>query len=157
MVAIELTTNFMIPFLFVLAIVFGVLQVASPIKNKAANLIIAVTISFFASSYQPFLTILWSYLPSITWLFIVMFFIVFMMEIFGIRGKKAAEPDKVIISGVVLLILLTVGWSVIKLIPIEVPLIGSGENLILFFGIIFTLMVFWGAYKMGAGEPPAQK
>jgi len=77
LVVLDLSMQFMIPFLFILAIIFGVLQLASPIKNKAANLIIALAISFFAASYGPFMTILWSYLPSITWFFIVMFFIVF--------------------------------------------------------------------------------
>ena len=157
MVAIDLSMQFMIPFLFILAIIFGVLQMASPIKNKAANLVIALAISFFASSYGPFVSVLWSYLPSVTWFFIIMFFIVFIMEIFGLRGAKAADPDKVILSGVVLFILLSVGWMITDMFPVEFPLIGGGDNVILLFGVIFMLMIFWGAFKMGSGEQPQQK
>ncbi|MDD5416536.1 MAG: hypothetical protein PHU12_01015, partial [Candidatus Aenigmarchaeota archaeon] len=73
----DITTQFLISFLFILAIVFGVLEKASPIKNKAANLIIALAISAFSASYTPFMSVLWSYLPSVTWFFIVMFFLVF--------------------------------------------------------------------------------
>lgn len=151
---IELTMQFMISFLFILAIVFGVLELASPIKNKAANLIIAVAIAFFATNYVPFFSILWSFLPSVTWFFIVMFFIVFSMEVFGLR-KGALTPgdqaEKMILNGVVLFILLSVGWMVIDEFPIELPFIGGGENLIFLFGLIFTAMIFWAAFRIGAG------
>ena len=152
----KLTTQFFIPFLFVLAIVFGVLELASPIKNKAANLIVALAISFFAATYGPFMNIIWIYLPSVTWFFIIMFFIVFIMEIFGMRGKKTVEADKIVLSGVVLFLLLTVGWMVLDQTNIEIPLIGSGENILLILGIIFILIILWGAYKMGSGEIPQQ-
>ena len=157
LVVLDLSMQFIIPFLFILAIVFGVLQLASPIKNKAANLIIALAIAFFAASYGPFMNVLWNYLPSVTWFFIIMFFIVFIMEIFGLRGGKAAPPEKMILSGVVLFILLAVGWMVTDIYPVEFPLIGGGDNLIILFGVIFILMIFWGAFKVGSGEAPPQK
>ncbi|MBU3897099.1 MAG: hypothetical protein KJ697_04170 [Nanoarchaeota archaeon] len=158
MIMFDPSLQFIIPFLFILAIIFGVLELASPIKNKVANLIIALAIAFFATSYGPFITILWSFLPSITWFFIIMFFIVFSMEVFGLRKKGATPADnseKMMLNGVVLFVLLMIGWMLVDEFPIELPVIGGGENLLFLIGLIFTLMIFWSAFKVGSGQQTA--
>jgi hypothetical protein len=151
----SLEINFLVPFLFLLAIVFGVLELASPIKNRAVNTIISLAIALFAASYGPFLALLWGYLPSITWFFIVMFFLAFVMELFGLR-KKGINPEdhasNMVALGAVFFILISVGWSVLQQFPVSIPILGGGQNLLLLLGLIFLMGLFWGAFKMGLGE-----
>ena len=125
------SSGFAIPFLFVLALVFGVLELANPMKNRAVNVIVAVAISFFAASYTPFTNMLWNYLPSITWFFIVMFLIVFVLEAFGLRKREKADYfQTMVVQGVVLLLLFTVGYNILQSFNIQIPYIGGGENIL---------------------------
>ncbi|MDD5416946.1 MAG: hypothetical protein PHU12_03140, partial [Candidatus Aenigmarchaeota archaeon] len=131
----------------------------SPIKNKAANLIIALAISAFSASYTPFMSVLWSYLPSVTWFFIVMFFLVFAMQVFGIKpgevGDEKKGPERLFVNGIVLFVLLSIAWMLGDLVPIrEFPVIGSFENLIFIIGLLFIIMIIWTALKIGAGDAP---
>ncbi len=145
--------QFIIPFLFVLAVVFGVLQMARIFKNKAVAAVIAIAIAFFASNYQPFLTILWQYLPTVTWFFIAMFFIVFTLEVFGLRGKeeKKFSEEGAVIQGAILFILLAIGWMIVDKLPIQLPYVGTGKNLLLLLGIILVLLIFWSAFRISLG------
>lgn len=143
------STEFLIPFLFVLAVVFGVLGVVNVFKNKGVNLLVAAALSFFATSNSAFVSILWTYFGSVAVFFIAMFFLVFIFEVFGVRKK--GEPlgaDAMIINGAILFVLLSISYLYIDMIP-ALPFIGGGENLILFFAIIFILAIFWTAYKTG--------
>jgi len=145
----------LIPFLFVFAIVFGVLGITNVFKNRGVNFLVALAISFFAISNPAFVSLLWLQFGNITAFFIVMFFIAFILEIFGLRkgepGKSRA-PESMIINGAILFILLSIGFLFIDLIP-PFPFIGGGANLLLFFAIIFILAIFWAAFKAGAGVP----
>ncbi len=154
-------TGFLIPFLFVMAVVFGVLRIANVFKgNPAVEMIISLVIAFFAATYQPFSAVLFLYLPGITWFFVAMFFLVFVLEIFGIRGKKAADKESaeknMIIYGVLLLVLFSIGVSRLQDLPVQLPLIGGGENIALLVGLIFIIGIFWYAYNIKT-EAPQQK
>ena len=150
---IEPTMQFMIPFLFVLAIVLGVLELSLKDWSKPVKVVLSVAIAFFATSYQPFVSALWSYLPNITWFFIIMFFIAFIMELFGIRkAGTRASPESMMIQGAILFILLATGYMIIQEFPgVQVPFIGGPENLLLLVGIFFVLAIFWTAFKIGSG------
>lgn len=148
--------GFLLPFLFVLAVVFGVLRIANVFKgNPAVEMVIALVIAFFAATYQPFASMLLAYLPSITWFFVAMFFLVFVLQILGIRGKSAGEkPEQsLIIYGILLLLLFSIGVSTLKGLP-TLPLIGGGENLALLVGLILIVGIFWYAYGI---KPEEQK
>ncbi len=148
----ELTEEFLIPFLFTLAIVFGALRYARIFgDNVAVQMIIALVIAYFASTYEPFVSTLYAYLPNITWFFVAMFFIAFLMEVFGLGKKEKGEPEiNLYISGMLLLILITIGITQIQNFSHEIPLFGSTENLALLLGIIFILGIFYFAYKSGS-------
>lgn len=153
----DISFQLLIPFLFVLAVIFGVLELASPIKNRAVSTIIAVAIaafSYFAGLY----TILWQYMPSVTWFFIIMFMIAFVLELFGLR-RRGISPEKhtenIIVGGIVLLVLFSIGWMAVEAIPIDIPFIGGGSNIILILGLIFILTIFWAAFRIGPGVQPA--
>ena len=147
--------EFLIPFLFTLAIIFGALRYARVFgNNTAVQMIIALVLAYFASTYEPFVSTLYAYFPGITWFFIAMFFIAFIMEIFGL-GKRAQQKDhelNMFIYGILLLVLLTIGISQAQAFGIyELPLIGSLENLAVLLGIIFIIGIFYFAYKSETG------
>lgn len=157
--AFNLTTEFLIPFMFTFAILLGVLELSLKTWSKPVKTIISLTIAFFATSYQPFTAALWSLLPSITWFFIIMFFLVFILEIFGIRkaGQKA-EPGTLVIQGAILLVLMGTGYYIIRAFPgIDIPFVGGPENILLLIGIFLILTIFWTAFKIGQGGGEGKK
>ena len=137
------TTEFFIPFLFSLAVIFGVLEVTR-LFRKPVNFIISFTLSFFAMIYPGFVDFMWANFGLFAIFFIAMFFIVFVSKVFGMGGKKS--QDSVIINGVILLILLSVSYLYIDSFP-SVPFIGAGQNLILLVSVVLIISIFWAAYK----------
>lgn len=150
----NLDTNFIIPFLFVLAVVFGVLRISKAFKgNAAVEVIISLVIAFFSATYSPFTSMLFGILPSITLFFIAMFFIVFILEIVGVRGKGRGEPvTNIIIYGILILVLFTIVASHSDLIP-NLGII-SQDDLVLGVGLIFVIAIFFSAYRI---EPEEKK
>jgi hypothetical protein len=144
------SNEFLIPFLFVMAIVFGVLEITKVFRNRGVNFVIALAISFFAVSNATFVGFLWAQFGNITAFFIIMFFIAFILEMFGLRrpSKESRSESGMIITGAVLFVMLALGFTYSDLIP-SLPYIGSGDNLILFFALVFILAIFWAAFKAG--------
>lgn len=145
----------LVTFLFTLAVVFGVISLSGIFRgNKAVSAVISFAIALFAAGYSPFQTVLWNLLPNITWFFIILFLIAFGLELFGVRKLVAGAPghEGMIISAGVLLILLSVGWTILQTNPISLPYIGGGSNLIFLIGLILILSLFWSAMKTGFGE-----
>lgn len=152
--------QFVITFLFVLAVVFGGLRISNVLKSGPAAFILSLAVAAFAAMYTPFTTMLWSIMPSLTWFFIVIFFIAFVFEMFGIRKRAPGErpgPEAMVVNAAILLVLLSVGWMLADIFPMEIPFIGSPENLIFLLGFIFILAIFWGAMKMGVEYPTAPR
>jgi len=155
MVEIDLTflqsNQTLIPFLFVLAVIFGILEITHVFRNRGVNFLIALAISFFSVTNASFVAFLWSQFGNITVFFIVMFFIAFLLEVFGLRrpvpGKSRSE-EAMIIVGVFLLLIMIFGFMYAKSIP-ELPIIGSGTNFVILAAIIFILILFWIAFKAG--------
>jgi len=152
----DMTNQFLISFLFVFAIVFGALQIANVFKNKAVHAIMGLAIALFATMYPPFLATLWSYLPNVTWFFIIMFFIAFVMEIMGFRKKKPQALEGLVIQTGVLLVLLSLGYVISRNYPVEIPIIGSTENLIFLVGFISIISIFMSVLKLDIGGPPKE-
>lgn len=143
----------LIPFLFVLAIVFGFLDLLKIFgRNVAVNFLIALSMAFFSITNAAFVNMLWSYFGSITTFFIVMFLLAFVFEVFGLRKDKREPASSIIIYGGILFILLSLWFLSAKYVP-DLPFIGSGQNLLFLFAIIFVLAIFWAAYKIGGGGP----
>jgi amino acid transporter len=149
----------LIPFLFVLAIIFGVLELTHVFRNRGVNFLIALAISFFTISNTAFVNALWSYFGVITAFFIFMFFIAFILEVFGFRKPKHPQESReegMIVIGAILLLLLTFGFMYSSMIP-ELPFIGGGSNVIILFAIIFILVIFWMAFKVGREPLPMKE
>jgi len=149
----------LIPFLFVMAIVFGFLDLLKIFgRNVAVNFLIALSIAFFSITNAAFVDMLWSYFGSITTFFIVMFLLAFVFEVFGLRKDKRDPTSNIIIYGGILFVLLSLWFLSAKYIP-ELPFIGSAQNILFFFAVIFILAIFWTAFKIGGGghkTPPAR-
>ena len=149
----------LIPFLFVLAVIFGVLELTNIFKNRGVNFLVALPISFFTITNTSFVALLWSQFGNITTFFIIMFFIAFVLEVFGLRGPKppgSRGEGGMMINGAILLLLLSFGFTHSGLLP-TLPFLGGGSNLIVLFALIFILIIFWMAFKVGREEsPPGQ-
>ena len=153
--AFLMSEQILIPFLFVLAIVFGFLDVFKIFgRNIAVNFLIALAIAFFSISSEAFVNFLWTYFGSITIFFIIMFLLAFVLEIFGLRKGKRENTSIIIIYGGILFVLLSL-WVLSSKYAPELPYIGSGQNLLFLIAIIFVLAIFWAAFKIGkhGGEP----
>lgn len=151
--AFLLSEHILIPFLFVLAIIFGVLELTRIIRNRGANFLIALSIAFFTVTNSAFVELLWSQFALITGFFIVMFFIVFVLQVFGVRGKESTGGEGIMINGAILVLLLSFGFTYSNLLP-QIPFLGGGTNLISIAAVILILVIFWVAFK--TGEQPSQ-
>ena len=148
--------QFLIPFLFILAIVFGSLNIANIFRNKGVNFLISLALAFFAASNTAFIGFLWSQFGNIAIFFIFMFFIIFILEAFGLRRGKSEEKkeraaDSLIINSAILFVLLSISYLYMGQLP-SLPFIGGGQNLLLLIFIVFILVIFWSAYRLGGPE-----
>ncbi len=135
--------QFVLPFLFTLAVVFGILRVANVFSgNKAVELIIAFVFAYFSATYQPFVTLFFRYLPGLTEFFIGVFLLVFLIEVFGLR--KTTQQDKntnIVIYGFLLLFIMSFSEYVSYKIG-SLPYIGDPEGLFALIGIIVIAALF---------------
>lgn len=146
--------QFFIPFLFVLAIVFGILELSKVFRgNRAVVAIISIVIAFFAASNAQFTSMLFQFLPSITSFFIIMFFIAFLMEMIGLgKGGKLREEGtetRVMVLGLVLVVFIAIGVDSISEILPFISFIGE-SNFLIIIGLVLLFMIFFAAYKIGA-------
>ena len=133
------STSVLIPFLFVFAIVFGVLEVSKVFKNKAIMAIIAFVIAFFAVSNVGFLALLNTFLPVLIWIFVGLFILVFIFRLLG-RETGRDRTMTTIAAGIIMMLFVLFGAF---LIP-EVPIIGK-QNLLIITGLFFLILIFYAA------------
>lgn len=150
------TNEALIPFIFVLAIIFGVLEISKVIRNRGAMFLISLALAFFTITSTNFVSIFPIYAAILTPLFIIIFFITFIMQIFGLRrprlpNEPSREPEALIIIGAILFLLLSLGFIYSNFIP-ALPFIGGGSNVIILAAVIFILVIFWVAFKAGREE-----
>jgi len=148
--------EFLMPFLFVLVDVFGVLQLAR-VFNKSVSFLIALVLAFFAANNPVFISLFWSQIINVVIFFIALFFLAFTLQLFGLRGKGAPKAKEgLVIYGAILFVLLSIGFNYTETFP-TLPVIGGGENLMLLVSIILILAVFWAALKASEEKRPPPK
>jgi hypothetical protein len=153
--AIELMT-FILPFLFVLAIVYGALELAAVFKNKKVNVIIALVVSVFAISSPGVVDTIVSAMPWAAMLFIILFFVKFILSFFKMKRNKDEAPDFTLllaILGLILVFMLSQGTQLIQdWLPGGFPI--DEDNFILIIGVIIIAVILYLAYKTkGEGSP----
>ncbi len=144
--------QFFIPFLFVLAVVFGILELSNVFRgNRAVVAIISIVIAFFAATNTQFTSMLFQFLPSITTFFVAMFFIAFLLEIVGLGRKGSLREEgaetRVMVLGLILVVFIAIG---VENIP-QISLIGT-DNLLIIIGLVLLFMIFFAAYKIGSQQ-----
>ena len=140
--------QFLIPFLFVLAIVFGSLNLVKIFKSRPVNFLISLSLAFFAASNGAFIQLLWSQFGNIAIFFIAMFFIIFTLEVFGVRKGRKEGSDALIINGAILFVLLSVSSLFVTSLP-AIPGVGGGQNLLLLVFVVLIIVIFWSVHNLG--------
>ncbi len=138
------TLMFLLPFLLMLGIVYGALQMGSPIKNKGANFIIALVLALFAATYQPALDAINALLPYAVVLFVVVFILGFVWK--GVKDKKIDFTLLAIVAGLAAIFLASpMGQDIFSAASSYGPL--SSDNLAAAAGLLFVLIMLVVAYK----------
>jgi hypothetical protein len=152
----DLLTN-MIPFFFVLAIVYGALDYSNVLKKNSVKAMISLVIAFFALTYQPLLDFIYAVLPYAVILFIIVFFLAFISKIFkgrGGEGGKGGERDWTLIAIIVILIIILIAAYgediLISFLP-SIPV----ENFLYAVGLVLVILIFYAAYQSQKNEKPA--
>ena len=135
-------TGFFLPFLFVLAIVFGSLEMSGVFKGKAVKLLIAAVIALFAAASPMVLALIQGIIPYAAILFIAVFFVGFLWKL----GSKRAKKDytlMLIIAALILIALSAFGDQLTAAIGISI----SSDNFLIGVGLIFVLIILIAAYR----------
>jgi hypothetical protein len=138
-----------IPFLFVLAVVYGALEVSDIFKRKQVKLIISLCFALVAMSSALITGFIMGILPYAILLFIAFFFIGFALSFFREDKKEGGkgERDYTLIAIVLVLLLLFLSSYGTEFIEDMIPGM-SRDSLVTGIGIIVILMVFYAAYKL---------
>lgn len=133
------------PFFFMLAIVYGALEVSGVFKNKAVNALIAVIIAFFAISSAQFIEFVYNILPYAAILFVIVFFLGFLTSPFRKKeGKKEMDYTLlIVIAGLILIFLANQSSGILDL---------QNSNIITLIGFAIILIIFYAAYKQGSKQ-----
>jgi uncharacterized membrane protein len=138
------TLGFLLPFLLMLAIVYGALQMGGPFKSKGINFIIAVVLGFFAATYEPVVQFINQVLPYAAILFVVVFLIGFVKS--KIVGRK---PDFVLLAIVVglaaVFLASPAGQEIFSVMPSSGVL--SADNIAVAVAILFVLILLIASRK----------
>ena len=136
-----------LPFFFVLAIVFGLLQIIDVFNKKSVNLIISLVFASFAAGYKPFIEFFFQYFGLVLWAFIILFFIAFLMRAVGLeksKVKKGEENVPVVMGGIIILLLFTLGVQFLPEMSIGFL---TKRDIFLIVGIGLLALMFFYAYR----------
>ena len=145
---------FLTSFLFVFAIVFGLLSIMKRGTEgkkevffpKNVNIIIALVFGFIAASYQPFVVFVQEIIPAATIILVVVFFFIFLKEI--ITPKKERDTTPLIVSLGIFLLLIGSFWNKVS---IHLKFISS-TDLLWMIGIVVVAIMFYAAYTSTSGR-----
>ena len=132
-------------FLFVFAIVLGLLTTAKIFENKRVNAAIAIVFGLFSAIYEPFVSGIQAYLPLAAAILVVIFFFVLVKRLFG-EKKEGQKYDAVPLSVALMALLLVLisQWNLLKnFLPAGIDATNFGWGL----GIVLVLMILWIVYK----------
>lgn len=144
-------------FLFTFAVVYGLLIITGVFtdkqgrKNNNVLVIIALVFAVFSILYEPYVTILYTVMPIVTGILIILFFLYVINEM-----RKKTKGTPVPIFGVLMLLLLVLAatWSDIEsYLPMEY----ASQDTLWIIGIVVVLIMFWAAWASGREEQPTKK
>ncbi len=149
-------TGFFLPFLFVLAVVFGGLEMSGVFESKggrsrgkAAKLLISAVIAFIAASSPLVLEFLSALLPYAALLFVAVFFLGFLWKLGGKKAQKKDYTMVLIIAALALIALSAFGTDLTRLVP---GLNMSADQLLTAAGLVFIFVILVAAYNKSEDE-----
>lgn len=142
-----------IPFLFVLAVVYGALEVSDIFKRKQVKLILSLCFAFVAMTTEFLTTFIMGVLPYAILAFIVLFFIGFAMSFFGGKGDKEGGGKKDFTLIIIVLVLFLLFMSNYGLEFFGGSVSGfSTDELSAGIGLVVLLIIFYSAYKLKGND-----
>ena len=138
--------GFVLPFLLVLAIVYGALDLSGLFRKNAVNLLISLVIAFLAMSNTSVAATVAAIMPWAALLFIAVFFIKFLLSIFKSKGERDYTL-LIIVLGLVVIFMLGQGTQLVQdWMPPGFPV--TEENFLLIIGVVIIIAIFYAAYRM---------
>lgn len=141
-----------IPFLFVLAVVYGALEVSDIFKRKQVKLIISLCFALVAMTTGFITEFIMGILPYAIMAFIAIFFVGFALSFFRGKGGEKGERDYVLMAIVLILLLLFLTNYGIGFLEDYMPGI-SVEEFATGVGIVVILLVLYSVYKIWNKQP----
>lgn len=140
-------TPFVSTFLFVFAVVFGLL-VYSKVGNfdRKVNAIIALAIALFSTLYEPLVASLQEFMPLAVVLLIVLFFVIFLKKIVTPKEKEDAFPLAAALA-ILLLLFGVLGDKITRYIPVSIDPITFAW----IAGILLVVLFFVAIYQQKQG------
>lgn len=137
--------NLLLPFFFMLAIVYGALEISKVFENKGVKAIIAVVIAFFSISSPAIIELVIFFLPYAALFFIAFFFLGFVMSFF--KDGKGGKKDYVLIIIVLGLLLLFISSEEYQdIINIQ------DQNFIGMVVLLVVVLILYAAYRIEGKE-----
>lgn len=141
--AMEMFTH-IIPFLFVLAVVYGALDYSDVFKKNAVKGIVSLAIAFFALTSDFVLDFIYGVLPYAVILFVAIFFLAFLLKLAGGGEKRKIDWSLAMIVIVLLLIFLaSQGRDLVSDYLPSFPV----ENFMYAVGLVLILVILYAAYR----------
>lgn len=142
-----------IPFLFVLAVVYGALDYANVFKKNSVKGLVSLAIAFFALTSQFVIDFIYGVLPYAVILFVVVFFLAFIARLVGGKGKERKIDWSLAMIVIILLLIFLASYGedlVTSFLP-SMPV----ENFMYAVGLVLILLIFYAVYKNWGGEEGA--
>ena len=137
--------EFLIPFFFTLAIVYGALEVSDVCKNKRVILLISIVLGFFSISNPMVVNFINSIIPYAVILFVAFFFLGFLLSFFKKKDKKPDYSLLIIIAGLALIFLSTDNGILDQL---SIP----ADSIVPWVVLVIILLIFLAAYFKGTDQ-----
>jgi len=133
-----------IPFFFILAVVYGSLEVSNVFKKSSVKGMISLAIAAVTLTSEAVTGFVYEILPYAAILFVVFFVLGFILNVFKDEEKKIDWPLIAVIAALALLFMSTQQEFIEDYIPWM-----SSENAVFIVGGILLIMIFYAAYKKG--------
>ncbi len=133
-----------IPFFFILAVVYGSLEVSNVFKKSSVKGLISLAIAAVTLTSEAVTDFVYDILPYAAILFVIFFVLGFILNVFKGEDKKV---DFSLVAVIAALVLVFVS-SQQDFVESYVPWLSS-ENSVFIVAAILLLMIFYAAYKKG--------
>ena len=143
---------FVVPFLFVFAVVFGILSTLRRKENKQSveffpknvNIIIALVFAFATIAYEPFAVFIMEILPLASIVLVVIFFFLILKKVF--EGETKNTMPMIVSLGIFLILIGTIWDSITSSLSMGFV---KSHDLLWILGIIVVVLMFYAAYSSG--------